>query len=47
MNNTLHDKIVTRNIKKPNLMYPILGNVWKLIAHKYNINVKYIEDPRK
>ena len=47
MNKTLHDKIVTRNIKKPNLMYPILGNVWKLIAHKYNINVKYIEDPRK
>ena len=47
MRKTLHDKIVTRNIKKPNLIYSILGNVWKLIAHKYNINVKYIEDPRK
>lgn len=47
MKKTLHDKIVTKNKKKPNILYPILGNIWKLIAKKYNMHVIYKEDPRK
>ena len=47
MKKTLHDKIVTRNIKKPNILYPVLGNVWKLIASKYNMHVTYNVDMKK
>ena len=47
MKKTLHDKIVTRNIKKPNILYPVLGNVWKIIANKYNMHVTYNVDMKK
>lgn len=38
---TIDQKLKKRKIKKPNFIYNLLGNVWKiLIAKKYNVHIK-------
>ena len=48
MKKTLDQKLHSRKLKKPGILYIILGYVWKLLFYKkYNINVTYITDIKK
>lgn len=45
---TLSEKLHKRTIKKPGIMYNILGNVWKhTVSKKYNIHYEFKTDFRK
>ena len=52
MKKTLDQKLHSRKIKKPNIIYPILGYIWKLLFYKkYNVtpifktNIKKVKEP--
>ena len=48
MKKTLDQKLHSRKLKKPGILYIILGYVWKLLFYKkYNINVTYKTDIKK
>lgn len=48
MKKTLDLKLHSRKLKKPGILYIILGYVWKLLFYKkYNINVTYKTDIKK
>lgn len=48
MKKTLDQKLHSRKLKKPGILYIILGYVWKLLFYKkYNINVRYKTDIKK
>lgn len=48
MKKTLDQKLHSRKLKKPGILYIILGYLWKLLFYKkYNINVTYKTDIKK
>ena len=48
MMKTLDQKLHSRKLKKPGIIYIILGYVWKLLFYKkYNIKVTYKTDIKK
>ena len=48
MKKTLDQKLHSRKLKKPGILYIILGYVWKLLFYKkYNINVTFKTDIKK
>ena len=45
---TVAQEIRSRKIRRPDAVYTILGNVWKLfMAPKYNVHCTFRADPRQ